>query len=226
MPFLLAPLVAGCGGPLSSLQPAGPVAGSIATLTWVMTLGSLVLTAFMVALFLWVVWRPRAAARLSARGWVIWGGLVLPGLVLPPLVVASVVVGERILPQEEVPRIEAHARQWYWTFRYPDHGGGATRDVLHLPAGQAVDIHITAHDVIHSFWVPRLAGKLDAVPGHVNVLRLQADAPGVLEGQCAEFCGLAHARMRFEVRVHLPADFAAALPPPETPPPETPEPPR
>lgn len=202
----------GCEGQLSTLQPAGPVAGSIATLGWVMMWGSLLLTAFMTALFLWVVWRPAAAARISARAWIIWGGLVLPGAVLPPLVVASVVVGERMMPHDAVPRIEAHGQQWFWTFRYPDHGGGTTRDVLHLPAGQAVDIHITAEDVIHSFWVPRLAGKLDAVPGHTNVLRLQADAPGLLEGVCAEFCGLGHAHMRFEVRVHAPEDFAAALP--------------
>lgn len=211
--MLALPLL-GCEGPLSTLQPAGPVAGSIATLGWVMLVGSLVLTAFMTALFLWVMRRPRAASRLTARGWVLWGGLVLPGLVLPPLVVASVVIGERIRPREAVPRIEAHAQQWFWTFRYPDHGGGSTRDILHLPAGQPVDIHITAEDVIHSFWVPRLAGKLDAVPGHTNVLRLQADSPGRLEGQCAEFCGLAHARMRFAVQVHAPADFAQALPAP------------
>jgi cytochrome c oxidase subunit II len=217
VPFLVALALMGCEGPLSTLQPAGPIAGSIATLGWVMMLGSLALTAFMTVLFFWVIHRPAQAARLSPRGWILWGGLALPALVLPPLVVASVVVGERMMPQEPVPRIEAHAQQWFWTFRYPDHGGGTTRDILHLPAGQPVDIHITAEDVIHAFWVPRLAGKLDAVPGHTNVLRLQADAPGRLEGQCAEFCGLAHTHMRFEVRVHAPADFAAALPPGEAP---------
>jgi cytochrome c oxidase subunit 2 len=176
-----------------------------------MMIGSLFLTALMTAIFFFVVWWPRRAACISARAWIIGGGLVLPGLVLPPLVVAAVVVGERMMPQDPVPRIEAHAQQFFWTFRYPDHGGAETRDLLHLPAGQPVDIHITAEDVMHAFWVPRLAGKLDAVPGHTNVLRLQADAPGRLEGLCAEFCGLGHAHMRFEVRVHAPDEFAAAV---------------
>ncbi|WP_223880869.1 cytochrome c oxidase subunit II [Roseococcus microcysteis] len=201
----------GCAGELSVLQPAGPIAGSIATLSWVMMIGSLLLTALMTAIFFFVVWWPQRAARISARAWIIGGGLILPGLVLPPLVVAAVVVGERMMPHDPVPRIEAHARQFFWTFRYPDHGGAETRDLLHLPAGQPVDIHITAEDVMHAFWVPRLAGKLDAVPGHTNVLRLQADAPGRLEGLCAEFCGLGHSHMRFEVRVHAPDEFAAAV---------------
>lgn len=201
----------GCAGELSVLQPAGPIAGSIATLSWVMMIGSLFLTALMTAIFFFVVWWPLRAARISARAWIIGGGLILPGLVLPPLVVAAVVVGERMMPHDPVPRIEAHAQQFFWTFRYPDHGGAETRDLLHLPAGQPVDIHITAEDVMHAFWVPRLAGKLDAVPGHTNVLRLQADAPGRLEGLCAEFCGLGHSHMRFEVRVHTPDEFAAAV---------------
>lgn len=201
----------GCAGELSVLQPAGPIAGSIAILSWAMMIGSLLLTALMTALFFFVLWWPQRAARISTRAWIIGGGLILPGLVLPPLVVAAVVVGERMMPHDPVPRIEAHAQQFFWTFRYPDHGGGETRDLLHLPAGQPVDIHITAGDVMHAFWVPRLAGKLDAVPGHTNVLRLQADAPGRLEGLCAEFCGLGHAHMRFEVHVHAPHEFAAVV---------------
>lgn len=70
---------------------------------------------------------------------------------------------------------------------------------------------ITARDVIHSFWVPRLAGKMDAVPGHVNELKIMADAPGVIEGQCSEFCGQGQALMRFVVDVRTPEDHAAAL---------------
>lgn len=204
-------LVAACDGPLSTLQPAGPVARSLALLGWSMIAGSAVLMALMMALFVLAVWRPRWAARVSARGWIIWGGLVLPALVLPPLVVVSLVAGERLLPGTPVPRIEAEASQWHWTFRYPDHGGAETVDLLYLPSGQAVDIIITSRDVIHSFWVPRLAGKMDAVPGRVNVLRLIAGGPGPLEGLCAEFCGLDHAFMRFEVQVHDPAALAAAL---------------
>jgi cytochrome c oxidase subunit 2 len=83
--------------------------------------------------------------------------------------------------------------------------------VLHLPAGTPVDIVVTSKDVIHAFWVPRLAGKIDAIPGRVNRLRIRADLPGRYEGLCNEFCGLDHANMRFAVIAHRPEDFSAAL---------------
>jgi cytochrome c oxidase subunit 2 len=203
--------LAGCDGPLSTLQPAGPVARSLAQLGWSMFAGGAVLLALMMGLFAVAVWRPQWGVRVSARSWIVWGGLVLPALVLPPLVVVSLVAGERLSAMDRVPRIEAEAGQWNWTFRYPDHGGAQTVDILHLPSGQPVDIIVTSRDVIHSFWVPRLAGKLDAVPGRVNVLRLIASAPGPLEGLCAEFCGLDHTHMRFDVLVHEPAELAAVL---------------
>ena len=141
------------------------------------------------------------------------GGLLLPAVVLLPLVAYGLIVGERLLPLpgSAPPRIEAEGRQWVWTFRYPDHGALQTEKVLHLPAGTPVDILISSRDVIHSFWIPRFAGKLDALPGHVNVLRIQANEPGRYEGQCAEFCGTSHAEMRFAVVVHRAEDFPAAL---------------
>jgi cytochrome c oxidase subunit 2 len=135
----------------------------------------------------------------------------LPAVILVPLVAYGLVAGERLLPLGSATRIEAEGRQWTWTFRYPDHGGVATRNVLHLPAGVPVDITVTSIDVIHSFWVPRLAGKIDAVPGHANHLRLQADTPGRYDGRCSEFCGLGHTGMRFSVVVHPAQDFAAAV---------------
>ncbi|MCK7493505.1 MAG: hypothetical protein MZW92_20765 [Comamonadaceae bacterium] len=84
-------------------------------------------------------------------------------------------------------------------------------DELRMPAGRAVDIHTESRDVIHSFWVPRLGGKLDAIPGHVRVVRLQADAPGVDRGVCAEFCGVGHADMAMTVVAMEPAAFDAWL---------------
>jgi cytochrome c oxidase subunit II len=207
----MALFVSACDGPLSTLQPAGPVARSLAQLGWAMFVGSAVLTALMVGLFALVVLRPNWAARVSGRNWIIWGGLVLPALVLPPLVVVSLIAGGRLLPSDTVPRIEAEAQQWHWTFRYPDQGGAQTEGILHLPSGQPVDIVLTSRDVIHSFWVPRLAGKMDAVPGRETVLRVVAGAPGPLEGLCAEFCGLDHTTMRFAVQVHDPEGLAAAL---------------
>jgi cytochrome c oxidase subunit 2 len=209
----LAATLAACKGPASTLDPAGPAAASIATLWWVMLAGATVLFALVMALFVLVIRRPGWGSSVSPARWIVLGGLVLPALVLVPLVAYGLVAGERLLPLLGItpPRIEAVGRQWVWTFRYPDHGGVETKGVLHLPAGAPVDIVVTSVDVIHAFWVPRLAGKIDAVPGRTNLLRIEADQPGRYDGQCAEFCGLGHTGMRFAVIVHRAEDFAAAL---------------
>ena len=103
--------------------------------------------------------------------------------------------------------IEAEARQWSWTFRYADHPDlPPEENGIAIPVGQPVEFRLTSADVIHSFWVPQLGGKMDAIPGHRNVHRLMADVPGTHEGLCAEFCGIGHAAMRFEVVVYDPAD--------------------
>ncbi|MFC7705292.1 cytochrome c oxidase subunit II [Plastorhodobacter daqingensis] len=205
--------LAGCSGPFSTLEPRGPVAGSIAQLWWGMLGGALVLLALVLALFALVMLAPRRAARVSGRNWILWGGLGLPALVLPPLVIWALIAGERILPHpgQNVAVVEVEAWQFGWTFRYPQYGDVETQNILHLPVGQPVDLHLSSRDVIHGFWIPQLGGKLDAVPGHVNVLRLQADETGVFAGQCAEFCGVAHLEMRFETHVHAPEDLARAL---------------
>ncbi len=205
-------LLTGCSGPYSTLDPQGASAASIAGLWWAMLIGSAVIFALMMGLFALVIRRPELAARITPRRWIVWGGLVLPGIVLPPLVAWSLVAGERILPipGQSVPRIEVEAVQWGWTFRYPDHGGGETYDRVILPLGEPVDLHITARDVVHAFWIPQLGGKIDAVPGKVNVLRLRADAPGEYGGLCAEFCGLDHTSMRFDALV-VPPDEVADL---------------
>ncbi len=205
--------LAGCGGPLSALDPAGPAAASIATLWWTMLAGSVVLFALVMVLFALVMRRPGWGSGVSPGRWIVLGGLVLPALVLMPLVAYGLIVGERLLPLagRTPQRIQAEGRQWVWTFRYPDSDGVETVGTLHLPAGVPVDITVSSLDVIHGFWIPRLAGKIDAVPGHVNHLRILADKPGRYEALCSEFCGLGHAGMRFVVIVDPAADFPAAL---------------
>lgn len=180
---------------------------------WVMLAGSAVLFALVMILFALVVWRPGWGSSVSPTRWIVLGGLVLPTVVLTPLVAYALIAGERLLPLPTTAshRIEAEGRQWQWTFRYPGEGGVQTVDVLHLPAGVPIDIAVSSLDVIHSFWIPRFAGKVDAVPGLVNVLRIQANEPGRYEGQCSEFCGTGHTRMRFAVIVHPAKDFSAAL---------------
>jgi cytochrome c oxidase subunit II len=194
------------------LDPAGPAASSIATLWWAMLAGAVVLFALVMALFALAIRGPDWGAASPAR-WIVLGGLCLPAVVLTPLVAYALITGERLLPRQaaEPIRIEAEGRQWNWTFRYPGYGGIKTEGVLHLPAGVPVDVAVTSVDVIHAFWIPRIAGMIDAVPGHTNLLRVQADAPGRYQGICNQFCGLGHSLMRFDVIVHPAAEFAAAI---------------
>src|SRR5690606_23251924 len=124
--------------------------------------------------------------------------------VLAALLAYGLVIGERLLPRvgDDVVTVHAEARQWSWTFAYDDAPGVETEDVLHIPAGRPVDVAVTSADVIHSFWVPRLAGKLDAIPGHTNILRVQADAPGEYAGQSGEFSGTGYLGHKFVVVAH------------------------
>jgi cytochrome c oxidase subunit 2 len=117
-------------------------------------------------------------------------------------------------PDPDAYPVEVHGVQWQWIFRYPeilDEEGEplATIGEVHFPAGRQVAFHLTSGDVIHSFWIPRLGGKLDVIPGTTNVLWLIADNPGSFAGQCAEFCGLLHADMRLTAHAHSEEDFEA-----------------
>lgn len=207
--------LAACSGPLSTLEPAGPAAAAIAQLWWAMLAGAVVLFGLVMVLLLWVFVR-RSAAPARPGLWLAGGGLVLPALVLTPLLGFGLLTGERLLAHPraaEVVRIEVEARQWQWTFRYPAADGGTRISVneLHLPVGRPVDLHVTSPDVIHGFWIPRLGGKIDAIPGHINVVRLSADRPGVYRGVCAEFCGGGHTAMDFRVEAHADDSYDEAL---------------
>lgn len=214
----LALALSGCAGPLSTLQPAGPSADAIARVWWWMFgVSVLVLLAVLV---LWLLaMRSRRdhsheQARRAGLRWLVGGGLVLPSVAIVCLVVFGAPAGLHQLPlagpapQGGPPlRIEVHARQWEWHLHYPE-AGVRLRGELRLPVGRAVDLHVTSADVIHSFWVPRLGGKLDVLPGRVQVLRLRADQAGEFLGQCAEFCGPGHAHMRMVVHAMEPQAFS------------------
>ncbi len=103
-------------------------------------------------------------------------------------------------------RVKVIGHQWWWEFQYPDLGI-ATANELHIPVGRTVVADLDTADVIHSFWVPRLAGKTDLIPNHPNRMWFNAKEPGVYYGQCAEFCGAQHAQMRFRVVVQTPSEF-------------------
>lgn len=209
--------LAGCAGPYSILDPAGPSAAAAAWLWWGMfAVFSLVL---LVVAGLWLYAMARDPGTLDAaqaervhRRWIIGGGILLPLGCITVLLAFGIPAGHSMLPLPPATgaalEIRVTAHQWRWEVRYPE-AGIALRDELHIPAGRPVDIHLSSADVIHSFWVPRLGGKLDAIPGRTHVLRLQADAPGLYRGQCAEFCGRDHAHMQFRVIAHTADDFRA-----------------
>ncbi|MBX9459925.1 MAG: cytochrome C oxidase subunit II [Brevundimonas sp.] len=119
------------------------------------------------------------------------------------------------LTQEPAPgemRVRVTGEMWWWRVGYLDADGReVVRDAneVHIPVGRPVVFELESADVIHSFWVPRLGGKVDMIPGRRNLMRLQADAPGVYGGQCAEYCGGPHALMGLVVVAHEPADFEA-----------------
>ena len=159
--------------------------------------------------------RGPAPPRVSARALLVGGGVLLPGVAIVALLVWGVPAGHALLPLPgagPVFTVEVTARQWQWEVRYPTLPDAAPRlNRIDLPAGQPVDVRVRTADVIHGFWVPRLGGKIDAIPGRTNVIRLQADAPGIYRGVCAEYCGTGHARMPIEVHAHGPDALQAAL---------------
>lgn len=216
-PFLtLLTLVAlsGCEGGLSIVDPAGPAARTIATLWWVMLIsGALIFGLVMVLLFFaFKNNAPRDEAR-QVRVWVVGLGLLFPMVVFAMLLAYGLVMGERLLPLagNDVVKVGAQGRLSAWSFTYEDAPENGTQDVLHIPAGRPVDVAITTIDVIHSFWVPRLAGKLDAIPGRVNTLRIEADLPGRYQGVSAEFSGAGYESFTFTVIAHDLAGWNAFL---------------
>ena len=209
--------VAACGGPQSALDPAGPAARDLADLWWVMASGA-------VAIFLVVVGcaiyatrvAPRAHPDFAGTWFILGGGVVLPVVVLTLLLTHSFLLGRdlsRTLPQDAL-RIEVIGKQWWWEVRYLAAGRDEpviSANELRLPVGEPVELILSASDVIHSFWLPSIAGKRDMIPGRVNTLVLEAEEEGIYRGQCAEYCGGPHALMAFYAIAAPPYDFAAWL---------------
>ncbi len=204
-------MAAGCNPELSALHPAGDAARRIALLWQILLTGAGLIFALVMALLL-LSFRRRPTAEITPASDRIWFwalGLAFPAVTLGALTVYGLILGERLRPRDapDLVTVTAEARQWEWSFGYNDVPGRVTENILHIPADRPVDIEITSRDVIHSFWVPRLAGKLDAIPGHINVLRLHADAPGDYAGVSAEFSGNGYLGHVFSVRAHDPASW-------------------
>jgi cytochrome c oxidase subunit 2 len=189
--------------PPPALDPAGPFAAPLGEISWVMlAMGGAVLAIVLLALFVALAGGPLKQFVASHR-LVVGAGFVFPVVVLSAALVYGLSTTARLseppLPGEM--RIRVTGEMWWWRVAYLDGERVVfeTANEVRIPAGRPVTLELTSADVIHSFWVPRLAQKLDMIPGRTNMLRLQADAPGVYRGQCTEFCGAAHALMAFEV---------------------------
>ncbi len=202
------------GWPPPTLDPAGPFAGPLNTLAWVLfAMAGAVLLIVLVALGLALFGPRRWRRRLGGEKLVWIGGLAFPVVVLSALLVYGLGLTSRLAepPAPGEMRIRVVGEMWWWRVAYLDaEGREAIHDAneIHIPAGRPVVLELEAADVIHSLWVPRLSGKVDMIPGRRNLMRIQADAPGVFGGQCAEYCGGPHALMGLVVVAHAPEDFA------------------
>lgn len=196
---------------LASLDPRGPAASEIASLWWVLlALGAAVFVLFLVLLIRGLSRSEvdRADQADSVR-WLLGGGVVLP-LVVLTVVFALTLVAMNALPATGNPdrlTIEITGYQWWWDVEYPDHGIRSANEI-YVPVSEEVELHLLAADVIHSFWVPALAGKTDLLPDGPTSMVIEAAEVGTYRGVCAEFCGLQHANMAFTVVAVSGAEFA------------------
>ena len=146
-------------------------------------------------------------SRLREDAFIWIGGVAAPVVILLVLAIVTVHTTEALRrPARDALAVDVAGEDWWWSVRYPG-TDIVTANELHLPVDQPVDLRLTSDNVIHSFWVPELAGKQDAIPGQPNHLRFTPEATGTFVGRCAEFCGLQHAHMEIRVIVQTAADF-------------------
>ncbi len=197
----------------STLDPSGPRAESSATAFWILLAVASLVCVVVIAMVVLTVVRRRGSVDVrtdDARGFVLGYGVIMPAVVLAATFALSVtVLATDSQPSErEAATIEVTGHQWFWEVSYPA-DDVVTANEIHVPVGVPVRLVLTSDDVIHSFWVPELIPKTDLIPGRVNTTWLQADEAGRFRGQCAEYCGLQHGHMAFQVVAEPMDDFRA-----------------
>ena len=201
-----------CGGIHNALNPSGPQAQNLSRLWWLFfSVCSVVFVIVMIAVLLSLRNRtgepalpptiePPAEQERKRRN-VVVSAVTLTIIILFVFLIASFSAGRSLtaeLAHKNGLTVEIIGHQWWWEVRYDDVDASnvfTTANEIHIPVGVPVTFSLKGADVIHSFWVPNLSGKKDLIPGKINTMWLQADKPGVYRGQCAEYCGLQHARM-------------------------------
>lgn len=198
-------------GAQSALAPRGPAAAEIAQISWVLFAGAAVVFLVVLALAAYaVVARRERAARLSERWLIVGGGIAFPAIVLSALLVWTFARAAPDALGGKALTIEVIGEQWWWRVHYLDADGRrdfATANEIRIPAGRTIELRLASADVVHSFWVPALAGKLDMIPGRTNRMQLRADRSGEFRAQCAEYCGGPHALMALYVLAETPEAF-------------------
>ena len=195
----------------SALNVAGRDAELIAHLFTVMMVGALIVWAAVVAAAIYAIKARRGRhTEREANLFVIGGGVALPTVVLAALLWYGLPLVPQVLalPSGDALRIHVTGKQWWWRVQYGTPGRLVeTANELRLPVGQRVELELSSPDVIHSFWVPSLAGKMDMIPGRTTRLAIEPTRTGVFRGACAEYCGASHALMAFDVVVTDEATF-------------------
>ena len=215
-------LLSGCGGFQSPLTPAGEQASSIHGLFELMMAACGAMYLLLLGGLGTSLWRARRRQDASADPSInpvdrglnntlrLWAGLIVAGLTT--LIVGSFLV-ERTIAEarsRNALNVRVTGHQWWWRIQYRDPATGSwieTANELHLPLGRTTRVALGSSDVIHSFWVPNIAQKLDLIPGRINTIDLTPTRSGWFRGQCAEFCGIQHAHMAFDVKVETAVEF-------------------
>ncbi|MGZ8916204.1 MAG: cytochrome c oxidase subunit II [Methylobacter sp.] len=210
-------IIAGCDGRQSAFTALGPVSSRIALLTWIMFIGAAFITLLICALMVISIagpvdWRHKLTSEKS----IVWGGMVFPVVTLTALLIYGFLVlkaGGTLAQAGNPVHISVIGEQWWWRVIYRHDDGHITESAneLRIPTGRPIEIELSTADVIHSFWIPAYAGKVDMVPGRTNILHFIADKPGTVTGQCAEYCGGAHALMSFYTVAMATSDYDAWL---------------
>lgn len=213
--------LAGNGG-LGPPAPQTPSGEAISRLYWIVfAVCAVVFVLVEGALIYFIVrFRRRADTPAEAEGPQVHGNTrleiiwtAIPAIILAALAIVTFTqipaVQARGVENEQRLTIRVEAHQFYWEYRYP--GGETTVNTLYVPVDKPVELELTGMDVIHSWWVPELTGKMDAIPGRINTLRFVPETTGDFEGKCAELCGIQHAFMPTTVTVLEEADYESAL---------------
>lgn len=197
----------------SVLNAAGIEAARSAEMFWVMTLGGSVIWVLVLALAAYAVYSARTGRPWSKRRSLVLiagGGLIAPTLVLSALLFYGLSHMTGVKAQGDGLRILVTGERWWWRVRYQRADGVAVdlANEIRLPRGARIEVLLDTPDILHSFWIPSLAGKIDMIPGRATRLLLEPTRSGIFRGICAEYCGTAHAHMAFAVEVMEPAAFS------------------